>query len=193
MNLSRRDKRALVLLGLAVVLVLIFRAATASDAASVKVVAPSQQPIDALELNLRRLRQSMARVPGKTAVRKQVSDELAVREKGLFVGDTVNQAQAQIAETVKKVARTAGMEIRATDFSPVKPFGDAYGEVPLTISAECTIEQLVNMLADLANQPQLIATSELRLNAGNPKQKTVNVRLTITGLVPKRLVPEKKA
>jgi hypothetical protein len=192
-KLSQRDKRALVLLGMAVVVVIIFRAATATDAAAVKVVAPSEQPVDALELNLRRLRQSMARVPGKTTVLKQVSDELAVREKGLFVGDTVNQAQAQIAETVKKVARTAGMEIRATDFSPVKPFGDAYGEVGLTISAECTIEQLVNLMADLANQPQLIATNELRMNAANPKQKTVNIRLTITGLVPKRLVPEKKA
>jgi hypothetical protein len=149
--------------------------------------------IDALELRLRRLRASMARVPGKEAVLKQVGSELASREKNLVVADTVNQAQAQVLDTVKKVARKEGFDIRGTDFSIPKPFGDAYGEVAVSINSECTMEQLVNFMADLSGEPQLLATSDLRISSGNPKQKTINLRLTISGLVPRRLVPEKKA
>ena len=83
--------------------------------------------------------------------------------------------------------------MRGTEFSQPRSFGDAYGEVAVSVSGECQIEQLVNLLADLANwQPQLLATSDLRIAAAKSKQKTVTVRMTVSGIVPKRLVPEKK-
>ena len=191
MKMTQRDRRALVLLGIAVVLVLMFRAATADTASSTKVVVPVQS-VDAAELRLRRARQSLARVPGKEEVLKQAAAELAAREKGLIVADTVNQAQAQVLEVVRKLAKNAGVDVRGTEFSQPRSFGDAYGEVAVSVSGECQIEQLVNLLADLANQPQLLATSDLRIAAANPKQKTVTVRMTVSGIVPKRLVPEKK-
>jgi hypothetical protein len=37
-----------------------------------------------------------------------------------------------------------------------------------------------------------VATNELSINAANAKQKTVSVRMTVSGLVPRRLVPVKK-
>ena len=50
----------------------------------------------------------------------------------------------------------------------------------------------MNLLADLTHQPELIATNDLRISSANEKQKTLTVRLAVSGLVPKRLVPEKK-
>ena len=71
----------------------------------------------------------------------------------------------------------------------------------------------VNMLAAIADSPSLaraqladaiafareqgipleiIATDEIRCGAANPKSKSMPVRLTVSGLVPRRLVPEKK-
>jgi len=132
-------------------------------------------------------------VPGKEAVLKEAASELAGRERGLIVADTVNQAQAQVLDAVKTLAHKEGFDIRATDFSTPKPFGDAYGEVALSINTECTMEQLVNFMADLSNEQRLLATSDLRISTANPKQKTINLRLTVSGLVPRRLVPEKKA
>ena len=38
----------------------------------------------------------------------------------------------------------------------------------------------------------LCGTSDIRVNSGNPKDKRVNVRLTVSGVVPKKLIPEKK-
>jgi len=59
------------------------------------------------------------------------------------------------------------------------------------VQIECRIDQLVNLLASLETQPELVATSDLRVLSSNAKEKTVAVRVTISGVVPRRLVPEK--
>jgi hypothetical protein len=189
---SGRDRKALIGLVVAVVLFFVVRAMLSGDAAAPKVVS-QEGTVDTLELRLRRLRTSMARVPGKEAVLKQAAAELANREKRLIVADTVNQAQAQVLDVVKRLARKEGFEIRGSDFSVPRQFGDAYGEVTVAINAECTAEQLVNLMTDLGNEPQLLATNDLRISTGNAKLKTINLRLTVSGLVPRKLVPEKKA
>ena len=37
-----------------------------------------------------------------------------------------------------------------------------------------------------------LATSEMRISSAKPKEKTLNVRLTLSGVVPRKLVPEQK-
>jgi hypothetical protein len=54
------------------------------------------------------------------------------------------------------------------------------------------MDQLVNMMVGLAARPELIASNELRLTAANPKTKTIGVRLTVSGVVSRKLVPGKK-
>jgi hypothetical protein len=60
--------------------------------------------------------------------------------------------------------------------------------VPFT----CHIEELLNLLADLANQPEAIAVDEMRVSAHDAKLKTISVRMVVSGVVPRRLIPEKK-
>jgi hypothetical protein len=59
------------------------------------------------------------------------------------------------------------------------------------VQIDCRIDQLVNILAALGSQPELVSTSDLRVASSNAKEKTVGVRLTVSGVVPRRLVPEK--
>ena len=47
------------------------------------------------------------------------------------------------------------------------------------------------MLAAIPAQPELVATSDLRVMSSNAKDKSVGVRLTLSGVVPRRLVPDK--
>ena len=56
----------------------------------------------------------------------------------------------------------------------------------------CRIEDLVNFLAALSAQPELTATEEIRFGTSHPKQKTMPIRLTLSGLVARRLVPARK-
>ena len=84
-----------------------------------------------------------------------------------------------------------GIDVRGAEELKVQPLGD-YGEVSAAVAFTCTIEQLVNFLASLANEPQLLATTEIRIASLSNKQKTLQVRIGLAGVVPKKLVPEKK-
>ena len=60
------------------------------------------------------------------------------------------------------------------------------------VTFTCGIEQLVNFLAAMANEPQIVATNEINISGGTDKKKNVQVRLSLSGVVPKKLVPAKK-
>lgn len=195
MNLSERDRRALAFLGVAVLLSAIFWFATSSPSTTpaVKVVAPVDS-VDRAEKVLMSLRKQAATVAGKEAVLKQVSTELAEREKGLIKGDTAAQAQAQLVQILREVAKNQSppLDVRGVELGPVRAFGDAYGEVSVSVTLDCRIDQLVNYMAFLSAQPEIFATDEIRVTASNPKLKNMPVRLTVSGLVPRKLVPVKK-
>jgi hypothetical protein len=62
------------------------------------------------------------------------------------------------------------------------------------VSFVCGIEQLVNLLAALANnQPQILATNEISVVGGSDKKKNIQVRLTLSALVPRKLIPKRGA
>jgi hypothetical protein len=196
MNLSDRDRRALSFLGVSVLLSIIWyfvSSSSSSSSTSAAVVAPVDS-VEHAEKSLTRLRKIAATVPGKQEVLKKVSDELAGREKGLIKGDTAAQAQAQLVQIVREVARnqTPPLDIRQVELGPPRAFGDFYGEVSLSVTIECRIDQLVNYLTYLSTQPEIIATDDIRFVGSNGKLKTDQVRLTIAGLVPRKLVPVRK-
>jgi hypothetical protein len=199
MTLSDRDRRALVILGGALVLGGILywysnSSSSPSSAGGAKISAPVDS-VDRTQKRLAILRRQAATLPGREAVLKQVSLELAEREKGLIPGDTAEQAQAQLLQIVKRVAQQQSppLEVGQVELGRPRPFGSAYGQVSVSITVTCRIEDLVNFLASLSAQPELTATEEIRFGTSHPKQKTMPVRLTVSGLVARRLVPTRKA
>ncbi len=190
MNLTPRDRRALVLLGLAVIIILLWKLGSRGD--STVQVAAAADSVPRAEQRLNRLRRIDATVPAKEELFKKVADQLAVREKGMIVADTAQQAQTQIQQILRKLGTAYGIDVRGAEFGMVKPLGSDYGEAPVSITFDCNIEQLVNLLSALGSQPEMLGTSDMRVTAGNPKDKRVGVRLTVSGVVPKKLIPEKK-
>jgi hypothetical protein len=192
MNLSSRDRRALAWLAVSALLGLVIHFWPVSDS-NTAVVAPAGDPVALAETRLARLRETAATVPAKEIVLKKVSSELATREKGIITADTAAQAQAQVIQIIRRLgaAETPPIEIRSTELTPVRPFGDSYGEASVAVQIECRIDQLVNLLASLQSEPELVATSDLRVLSSNAKEKTMSVRLAVSGVVPRRLVSEK--
>ena len=192
MNLRPRDRRALAWLAVSALLGLVVRFWPTNEGAAA-VVAPTGDPVTLAETRLARLREAAAMVPAKENVFKKVSADLAAREKGMITADTAAQAQAQVIQIIRRLgaAENPPIEIRSTELNPVRPFGEGYGEASVAVQIECHIDQLVNLLAALQAQPELVATSDLRVLSANAKEKTVAVRLTVSGVVPRRLVPEK--
>jgi Type II secretion system (T2SS), protein M subtype b len=98
-----------------------------------------------------------------------------------------------LLDIVRRTARAQAppVELGAVEFQSPARLGD-YAEVRIGVLFSCHIEELLNLLADLASQPEAIAVDEMRISAADPKQKTVSVHLTVSGVVPRRLVPDKK-
>ena len=161
MTLQDRDKRALIFLAVAApVLVMVYL--TTGDEEQPVTAAPANSPAVA-ERRLERTSHLAAQVPGKEDTLKGIQAELAQREKGLIQADTAPQAQAQLLQILRRVAaaQTPPLEIRPGEIGQAKVFGDDYGEVSMAVAVDCQIEQLVNLLADLTAQPEILVTSEI--------------------------------
>jgi hypothetical protein len=193
MTTGTLDRRTGLLLVLGVAVVLTLRFLVFGDKPAAVVAASDSIPMT--EKRLAKLRADVATVPGKEQVARLVMNDLAAREKGMVRADTAAQAQAQLLEIVRRTGKDEGIDVRGAEEMRVRPLANDYGEVVVAVSFNCRIDQFVNFMADLANLPELVATSDIRVttaNVPNLKDKSVTVRLALSGVVPRKLVPEKK-
>jgi hypothetical protein len=187
-NFGTLDRKTALLWISGVALILILRFGVLTDRSPAVVTASESVPM--AEKRLERLRQIAATVPGKEALMKQVSGELEAREKGMLKAETGAQAQAQLQDLLHRVGGSNGIDIRGVEDMRIKAFGSDYGEASVTVRFTCLIEQLVNLLAALANEPEMLSTNEIQVNGGTDKNKAIQVRLTFSGVVSKKLVPK---
>lgn len=191
LEIGTLDRRKLVILVAGLMLLVIVLVSRNSDNPTPTVVAAADS-IPSAERRLERLRQLAATVPGRDAVLQKSRAELQSREAGILKADTAPQAQAQLMDVIRRVAMANGIDARGAEELRVQPLANDYGVVLVAVTFTCGIEQLVNFLAALANEPQIIATDEINVSGGSDKKKAVQVRLSLSGVVPKKLVPAKR-
>jgi len=185
------DRRLLIVLALMASSV-VLRYTVFSGDSGPKVVAAADS-IPAAELRLRKVREQAATVGAKEAQLKQVTEELKAREKGLIPAETAAQAQALLLDTIRRVASQNGIDARGADmFTEAKPLGDSYAMVSVSVTFTCAIEQLVNFLALLDSQPEILSTNEIQVTGTRDKNKAIQVRLGLSGVGPRKLLPPKK-
>jgi hypothetical protein len=156
------------------------------------VVAHDTIPVAKQRLDI--LRRKAALVPGKEAVLKQVTAELEQREKGIVVADTAEQARTHLMDLLHRTAAANGFDSTgASQLPEPKPLGKDYGQVSVGQNFNCGIDQLVNFLSAIANEPEILATDSIIVQPVRNKNKDVQVRLTFSGVIAKKLVPVKKA
>jgi len=189
MTVGTLDRKTLLILGGGLLAILVLRFGVYRQTA---VVEPLES-IPLAEKRLERMRQLATTVLGREEVLKKALADLAAREKGILKADTAEQARAQLMELIHKVGAANGFDARGADTLPQpRPLGKDYGEVSVGESFSCGIDQLVNFLATLANEPEIVATNDIYISGGNDKAKNIQVRLSLSGVVPRKLVPEKK-
>jgi hypothetical protein len=191
MTLTPFLRRSLAFGGVSLILGLVIQYWPDSSTPAAPAAAADSVPL--AEKRLANLRDIAATLPAKEDILAKANAALALRERGLLIADTAPQAQAQLIQIFREVGRAENppVEIRSTEGFALRPLGDAYGEASVSVGLECRIDQLMNMLAAIAARPELVATSEMRISSANQKEKTIGVHITISGVVPRKLVPER--
>lgn len=189
MTMGKKERWYLAIMAVSVVLI-VLRLQLFEGSAAPAVVGATES-IPAAERQLERRRQLAATLAGKEAVLQQAMTELQTREAGVLKADTAMQAQAQLLDVIRKTATANGIDARGAEEMRVRPLAADYGEVFVSVTFACGIEQLVNLLADQAKQPQILATNEIDISGGTDKNKHVQVRLSLSGVVPRKLVPKR--
>ena len=193
MNLNQRDQRAMAMLAVFLLLAgVIYWWPQESPVASAAPVTADE--IELAQKRLLRLKQIGATLPGKREIVQRIAEEVKGREKGLIPGDTAAQAQAQLSQVLRRVGRLQmpPLEVRTVDVGLVRPLGNDYGEVAVTVAFDGQIDQLVNFLTDLTRQPEILATNDVRINSTNEKKKSLRAQLSVSGVVTRALVPDPK-
>ena len=192
MSALTRDRKSILFVVAAVLLVAVLaRYGVFSGSDTAPVAAVDSVPVAEKRLEL--LRKKAATAPGREQALAKVKAELQEREKGIVLAATSEEARAHLLETLHGTASANGFDARGANILPQpKPLGKDYGQVSVGQDFTCGIDQLVNFLAALANQPEILATESIYIGARGDKNKSVQVRLTLSGVVPRKLVPEKK-
>lgn len=191
--MTDRERRLVLVGGIAAAGMLVYYLATAPEE-SAPVVNAVVTDVAAVERRLARVRQAAASIGGREGALKRVQAELTAREQGILQAETAAQAQAQLLQVLRRVSSEQPQAVQIRGFEPgqVRPLGEDYGEVLVSVSLDCRPEQLVNLLADLTRQKELVATTDIRLGMAQPKEKVMPVRLTVSAVVPRRLVPKQQ-
>lgn len=191
MTISTRDRRALLFLGVGIAALLGWRLWNAQSTATASAPAINL-PIPVLEKRLASLRERAALNPAKKEVREQLAKVVEEREKSLLRADTPQQAQASLLAKVRAVLERQAPPLQAgqVDMAPIGNAGEDYGEVAVTVAFPCAIEQLVNVLADIRAMEDAVATRHIAISLANRQKKILNVRVTVSALTPRELVPE---
>ena len=182
--MSERDRRALLLLGAALVVFLVLQFGVLPRSAAGP---ESSTPVAVLERRLARLQQVERQKPRAAAAAEAASLDLAEVEKGLLKAATPAQASAEMQQILRDLLRGQGMNMQSSEFGAIRPAGEDYAQVPLTVNFNCGIEQWINFMAALRNSPQVLSTVEVRLTSADLKNKTVQVRMIVAGYIPAAL------
>lgn len=191
--LNERDKRALLILGLAAVAALVLEiglpgpGATGGPEAGV-----SASSIQLAERRVRRLQEVARQRPRAAAEAEAAAKALAATERGLLKATTPALAEAEMLQIMKDMLGAQGISMQSSEFGVPKAAGGDYAQAPLTVNFTCGIEQWINLMATLRNAPQTLSSVDIRLAPADAKNKTVQVRMVVAGYIPASLVARAK-
>ncbi len=188
MQVSDRDRRALLFLGIAFVLFLLLQTDLVFPPPDA--TASASESVEAEENNLLMAQTEVRQEPLLSSENQSVREVEESLEARLLKSETAALAQAEMRERLGEILEGAGISMRASRFATVEAEGEDFAQVPLVVDFDCDITRFVNLLADIANAPELLSTREIKISAGNQKTKSVRVELTVSGYLPISRTPE---
>ena len=185
------NRRALYIVAAVLLVLVIVRYAFLNGSGSPVVVA-AEGSVPNAEKRLETLRRAVASLPARQELYKQAAADLNEREKDLLSATTQQQAELALLQKLQDIAAVNQIDLRGNQGFREKPLTADYGEVTVSVQFVCGMDQLVNFLTAIANQPEVLSTDEIHITGSNDKKKTVTVRLSVSAALPRKILVEKK-
>jgi len=188
MPVNDKDRRALFFLGIALVIFLLLQ--TDLIFPSPDATATTSGSVDAEEQDLLLAQKHVEQEPllgAQYGALHAIEESLEGR---LLKSETAALAQAEMRERVGELLEGAGITMRASRFATVQAEGEDFAQVPLIVDFNCDITRFVNLMADIANAPELFSTRAVKVSSANRNTKAVRVELTVSGYLPIARTPE---
>lgn len=187
MRLAPRDRRALIILAVAVVLFLVIDLGVLPLIESLQ---EARREVQVGELTLRKYRRAAAGEGARQTSLADLQKRAATVESGMLESGTAALAVAEMQGLLKDLAAANQIELSATEFLPPKLLDANHTLVSTRFTVTANVERMVNFLTALEAAPKALAVGRLSVNAiPNSPEKRLNVTLVVSGV----MRPEKPA
>jgi Tfp pilus assembly protein PilO len=186
-KLSKRDKKALIVCGVAVISFVTYVGVFSPLMAYKKKM---RNEIEAKTLMLAKYRKFVKRKKTFETRLKEVESEYKEIQKQLLVGKTLSVAASDLQKMVEKLASSSGIEIKTQKMVPPEK-NEYYTKVFVEIKTESSITELVNFMGKVEYHKVLAFPAKVvikALEARDPKRVTATIcimGLTLSDKSPK--------
>jgi hypothetical protein len=196
-ELRERDRRALLFLGIAVI-VYVFLSMLAIPVFDSLLEGPEIAAVK--QDQLMRYRRALVRKGHYAQTLVQARKNAADAEARLVQGDNPSLASVEFQTIVEEAARKLEINLTSRNMSAPRKKDDFFNELTMTIAFECTPNQLVTFLSEIRSAPKFITVrnsqiAPVRAVHEAPKDedfvKAVRVNLTLTAILSSPPVPPK--
>lgn len=190
MNLSPRDKRALIVLALAVASFLLIGFGLLP---LVDRLAEARQGLATQEMTLRKYRRAATGEVARQASLSDLQKRVVTVEAGMLESPTAALAAAELQRILKEMAAANRIELSATEFLPAKALDSEHTLISTRFTVTANMDRLVNFLVTLESAPKAFGVRTLAVYANVPNpEKKVSATLVLAGVMRTEKVPEKE-
>jgi hypothetical protein len=160
LEIRERDRRALLLLiGASVLYFFITMVALpAFDRLTV-----GSDSVTEKEQVLRKYRRALVRKGHYTQLLEQARNNVNEAEARLIPGSNQSLASVELQRVVEEAARKAMIELTQRNISPAKKKDDFFFEITMTVSFDCTPNQLTTFLSELRNVQRFVTVTSAQI------------------------------
>jgi len=181
--MSRRDKRALGIAGIAVGLFLVLDLGVFPLWDSMQA---EREGLEVREQTFLKFREAVESRAQREAEKSLLEGQLREAERGLLPGETPALASAELRARVQQLAADHGMEVVSSRFLPERPLGEDYLQVPLGIQLKGRIDALVRFLEASESGRTTLRVVQMNIEGGRDEEKILSVNLTVAGILPRQ-------
>ncbi len=180
-KISQRDKRILIIGGIIVLLILLYRAFIWSN----DIRTAMQNHTDAKKITLERQIKKISLKESLLNTHSLLSAETEQLESGLIPTEKPPVAAARIQRTLKEMASSLDIEIiREKALNPVD--AGLYLAIPVEIGFRTTSEKLKSMLFRIKTSDFLLTTSDVKIRVSNIRNPVdAHTTMIVTGFIKK--------